>query len=359
MRRSKETDDPVENDTRRAIGSAGVPPATLLQGRRAGRPCSGVASGGLRPASAWNWRLTLVAGLAFCSAAPALAAELTSPSTGVLDFTIVRKNDVVGHYHSDFSRRPDQALEVRTHVSVAVTMGPIRLYAFDHNSVETWHDGRLIGLRADTDDDGEVHHLQAERRDQGLALTVDGKTSMADADAVPSTLWNRDMLDGHRPIFDIGDGQIYQTMTRCDGPPKAPASSLVVCEVSGELIRTLRFELDGNFGRIDLSGGRRIAGDISSELNDHQALSACRQRCGVRDSISPVPGKRAGLMVSNRVKTENGAPRSPIGTEISADQIDLGVGGRRFDQGRRRHRSRAAAAGWRCDRRQDDFRLRP
>lgn len=175
--------------------------------------------------------------------APVAAAELTPPGSGMLDFDIVRKGDVVGHYHSDFVLRPDRGLEVRTHVTAEVTVGPIRFYAFHHDSVETWRNGRLVGLVADTDDDGEVHHLRAEGGEQTLALVVDGKTSVTSGDAVPSTLWSRDMLDGARPIFDIGDGQVFQTRTRCDVPssPSAPSQ----CEVSGELTRTLRFDTNG------------------------------------------------------------------------------------------------------------------
>lgn len=189
-----------------------------------------------------GWMVFAV-GFGFCHAPGALAEDLTPPSTGVLDFDIVRKGDVIGHYHSDFVRRPDQALEVRTHVTVDVTMGPIRLYDFQHSSVETWRNGRLIGLVADTDDDGEVHHLQAEGGEQTLALVVDGKTSITSGNAVPSSLWSRDMLDGNRPIFDIGDGQIVRTKTQCDVPHSAQAPSM--CEISGDLIRTLHFDPNG------------------------------------------------------------------------------------------------------------------
>jgi hypothetical protein len=103
----------------------------------------------------------------------------------------------------------------------------------------------LIGLVADTDDDGEVHHLQAEGGEQTLALVVDGKTSITSGNAVPSSLWSRNMLDGNRPIFDIGDGQIFQTKTQCSVPSPASAQDSSICEISGELIRTLRFDPNG------------------------------------------------------------------------------------------------------------------
>lgn len=180
----------------------------------------------------------------FFGIVPVGAADLTPPLTGVLDFDIVRKGDVIGHYHSDFVDRADLALEVRTHATAEVTFGPIRLYKLDHRSVETWRNKTLIGLVADTEEDDEVHHLRAEKVEQGLALTVDGKTSVINGDAVPSSLWNREMLDGNRPIFDIGDGQIFRVTTRCDYGTGAVAIG-GECDVSGELVRKLRFDARG------------------------------------------------------------------------------------------------------------------
>ncbi|HXP97560.1 MAG TPA: DUF6134 family protein [Telmatospirillum sp.] len=186
-------------------------------------------------------RLFAVVLTGLSGALPVSAAELVPPVAGVLDFSIVRKGDVIGHYHSDFIDRADHALEVRTHVTAEVTLGPIRLYSLEHRSVETWRDGRLDGLVNDTEEDGEVHHLRAERVGQALVLTVDGKAGDPIADAVPSSLWSRSMLDGNRPIFDSGDGQLFQVTTRCD----ETAETLGVCHLSGDLIRTLRYAANG------------------------------------------------------------------------------------------------------------------
>jgi hypothetical protein len=186
-------------------------------------------------------RLLLAFQIGLCSVGLAEAGELAPPTSGVLNFEIIRKGDVIGHYHSDFVDRPDHVLEVRTHAFAEVKIGPIHLYDLEHRSVETWRNGRLIGMVSDTEEDGEVHHLHAEESDQQLVLTVNGKTSMIEGDAVPSSLWNRRMLDGSRPIFDSGDGQIYHTTTHCD----EPAGDQDVCQVFGEFVRTLNFDAVG------------------------------------------------------------------------------------------------------------------
>ena len=199
--------------------------------------------------------------LAFCAvtlaawggAASALAVEAGVPPTGALDFDIVRKGEVIGLYHSDFAETADGLLTVRTHIKAEVTLGPIRLYHFDSAYVESWRQGRLVGLVSDSDDNGEVHHLQAQVQGENLVLGIDGKSSAAvlSADAVPSSLWNSDMLRPGRRIFDVDDGQRFTAVTHCD---PASAGQGWACTVSGELERSLHYGPDGVLDRLEFAG---------------------------------------------------------------------------------------------------------
>jgi hypothetical protein len=168
------------------------------------------------------------------------------PAVKTLDFDIVRKGDVIGHYHTEFAERQDHRLEVLTRIDAAITAGPIRLYHFRHRSTETWVAGRLVAFSGDTDDDGEQHRLDVASGPSGLQLTVDGKAPVQVADAVPSSLWSRAMLDGGRAVFDIGDGQLLRTDSHCgaDVTPTA-AKAVASCRVEGDLIRTLDYDADG------------------------------------------------------------------------------------------------------------------
>lgn len=188
----------------------------------------------------------LAAVLLLCTPASAVVSDLTPPAGGVLDFAIVRKGSVIGDYHSEFTGRADRDLEVRTRVKVEVSVGPVRLYSFAHHSVETWRNGKLVALVADTDDDGTVHHLMAQNTDQAMILTVDGKTAMTSGNSVPSSLWSMAMLGNDRPIFDITDGQLFKTTTRCNSAAQSPpVPQETVCEITGDLIRTLRYDPQG------------------------------------------------------------------------------------------------------------------
>ncbi|WP_146002726.1 DUF6134 family protein [Telmatospirillum siberiense] len=188
----------------------------------------------------------MIAGLAaFAWSVPGAAEDLGPPGSGRIDFNIVRQGDVIGHYHSDFLTRSDRVLEVRTNVSAKVSIGPVRIYDFSHSAVETWRDGLLVGLVSETNDDGTIHRLRAEPIGQTLSILVDGKSETTRADAVPSSLWHRRMLDGARPIFDIEDGELFQTQTRCESPFPPPSPMPSVCEITGSLVRTLRFDPQG------------------------------------------------------------------------------------------------------------------
>lgn len=175
-----------------------------------------------------------------------MAAPLPAPEGGSLDFAIIRKGDVIGEYHSQFTRAKDGQTQVTIRIRAEVTLGPIRLYHFDQSSTELWHDSRLVALTSDADDDGEIHHLSA-REDRGdLELTVDGKASKIPAESVPTSLWARDMVEESRPIFDSTDGQLFKHQSQCDPTPsRTEGPPGVSCQISGDLNRTLRYGADG------------------------------------------------------------------------------------------------------------------
>jgi hypothetical protein len=180
------------------------------------------------------------------------AAAFAPPDGGVLDLAIVRKGDVIGDYRSDFATRPDGSLEVITRIDAEITLGPVRLYHFRHSSTETWRDGKLVALFSDTDDDGDIHHLQAHQANGALAINVDGKTETASAEAVPSSLWTLAMLDADRPIFDIVDGQQFKAERHCEAakPPEGPGTA---CKITGELERTLHYSPKGLLDSLSFS----------------------------------------------------------------------------------------------------------
>lgn len=175
-----------------------------------------------------------------------VAAEMAPPQVQVLDFAIVRKGEVIGGYRADFRRQPDGKLEVRLAVAADVSLGPISLYHFRQTATELWRGERLVSMTSDTEEDGDKHHLTVAEDNGDLVLTVDGKAGRIDADSVPLSLWSASMLTRARPIFDGNDGQVYKSETACEmAAPRAGEGAGQVCRISGDLQRTLRYDVDG------------------------------------------------------------------------------------------------------------------
>ena len=163
----------------------------------------------------------------------------------------MRKGEVIGEYRSDYQNKPDGGLEVRARIRIALKVGPIVLYHFDHDSVETWRHGRLAAVDSDTNDDGTRHHLTIHGQDGALALTVDGKAVTVSAESVPSSLWNIAMLANDRPIFDIVDGQQFKNVTACT--TSTPGQTGMDCKITGDLERELRFAADGTLDSVSFT----------------------------------------------------------------------------------------------------------
>jgi len=175
-----------------------------------------------------------------------VAAEMAPPDGGSLDFAIVRKGDVIGGYHADFRRLTDGRTEVRLKVTADVTLGPISLYHFHQVTVEIWRGERLATMISDTEEDSEKHHLTVVEDNGDLALTVDDQTRRISADSVPLSLWSSQMVETHRPIFDSNDGQLYKTESSCEAvAPHAGEGTGLLCQITGELQRSIRFDAQG------------------------------------------------------------------------------------------------------------------
>ena len=182
-----------------------------------------------------------VAMFSVLAASPCVAA-VTMPPDNVLEFEILRVGSSIGTYHSDFEQTPDGNLEVRTSIRIDVSLGPIPLYHFENDAVETWRDDHLIGLISDTNDNNTLHHVEVREQEDKLVLTADGKSVWADRNSVPSSLWNVWMVDQGRPIFDFTDGQQFKASAHCEaGEDDADTA----CVVRGDLKRGLHYTPDG------------------------------------------------------------------------------------------------------------------
>jgi hypothetical protein len=162
-------------------------------------------------------RRTLLVGTLACGVAGARRAvamgspppgisSLPVPPSGNMTFRLIRHGDAIGTHTLDFAVQGD-TLTVRIAVNVVYMFGPIPLVRYTHNNTEVWRDGRLSGLDAQTNKNGNMLHMSARRTAAGLH--VEGSNTepyIAPEDALPTTYWNARMLQS--PMIGTQDGML-------------------------------------------------------------------------------------------------------------------------------------------------------
>jgi hypothetical protein len=121
-----------------------------------------------------------------------------------LSFRIMRKGSRIGTHALDFSGTADSPT-VDIAVEMVVSLGPIRLFHYNHRDTERWTNWRFDSLVAKTDYDGEPAWCSAHR--DGDQIFVEGSKCaryQAPADTLPATHWNKAELDG--PMINPENG---------------------------------------------------------------------------------------------------------------------------------------------------------
>lgn len=170
------------------------------------------------------------------------------PPGDSLAFRLIRHGSAIGTHALAFHRLPD-GLDVHIGVNALVKFGPIPFVRYTHANVESWRNGRLVGLDAHTDKNGTELSMHARRDWRGLAVDGSGTAPyVAPADALPTTYWNQAMLDG--PMIGTQDGGLVR--------PKVVDKGMEQIELaSGQPIAARRYELSGDLDLVvfyDLAG---------------------------------------------------------------------------------------------------------
>ncbi|WP_173983882.1 DUF6134 family protein [Magnetospirillum sp. SS-4] len=185
-------------------------------------------------------RLLLVASVLLPAAMPALALPpfLDGAASRRLDFDIIRHGETIGSHSMAFSTRQG-VTEVEFKVRVRVKILSITAYRYDQHGVEVWDGDRLTSLSADTDDDGDVYKVRAERH--GDRLRVTSNDTVAEYSEMPVlNLWR------------VVPPQASQVLDPTDGKPTPIAAAdngWETITVRGNPVRAQRWTWDGDLKR--------------------------------------------------------------------------------------------------------------
>ena len=112
----------------------------------------------------------------------------------VFKYAVVRNGAQIGTHTVEIRRRHlETTVNIATQVAVKVAF--ITAYTFQQTNTEKWVNGRLVSLRATTDDNGNRRKLEVTTGSHGLRVQADGKTVNAPADAMPASLWNPALMN--------------------------------------------------------------------------------------------------------------------------------------------------------------------
>ena len=118
----------------------------------------------------------LIMGFAACVASPLTAASL--PQSGSLKFDVIRKGKDIGDHSYKFTGSENSySVRVSTNVVVKIPLINLTAYSFQHDSIETWKNGKLQKIKSATNDDGTSH-----------------KVNLGASSILPASLWNDDIV---------------------------------------------------------------------------------------------------------------------------------------------------------------------
>jgi hypothetical protein len=115
------------------------------------------------------------------------------PATETMKFAVTRDDAPIGTNTIDVIRKgAETSVQIVTHVAVGVAF--FTLYKFDQTETELWTNGRLLAMKAITDDNGTLHHTDANCHDGKLVVEGDGREQKLATTILPASLWNPAML---------------------------------------------------------------------------------------------------------------------------------------------------------------------
>ncbi|HTC10731.1 MAG TPA: DUF6134 family protein [Acetobacteraceae bacterium] len=168
---------------------------------------------------------------------PATAA-LPVPPHNALGFRMIRHGDEIGTHRLTFEHGGD-TLTVHIAVDAVVTLLSIPIVRYTHRGVETWQGTTLVGLAGETNKNGEHEWVKAGRTSEGLL--VQGSQSqpyIAPETAIPTSYWNKRMLDGR--MISLEDGVLL-------APKVAALRTESIRVASGNVIPANHYALSGPF----------------------------------------------------------------------------------------------------------------
>lgn len=165
-------------------------------------------------------------------------AALPVPSGNTLGFRMIRHGEEIGTHRLTFEHSGD-TLTVHIAVDAVVTLLSIPVARYTHRGVETWQDTTLVSVSGETNKNGEHEWMKASRGHEGLLVQgSQTRPYVAPDTAIPTSYWNKRMLDGR--MISLEDGVLL-------APKVAALRTESIRVASGTIIPANHYSLTGAF----------------------------------------------------------------------------------------------------------------
>ncbi len=176
----------------------------------------------------------LVVVIAALLSQPAVSME---PYDGKLAFDVMRGDKSIGTHVITFREVGDET-HVDIDIRLAVKIGFLTVFRYEHKNNEIWRDGRLISVTTDTDDNGKEFALRAQRQPDGFHVKTLVEEDVVPAPIVPTSYWNPVILQDLR-WFDTQRGILLDVDV-------TPGDVELVALANGQSIEAQRYEVSGD-----------------------------------------------------------------------------------------------------------------
>ncbi|HUZ64935.1 MAG TPA: DUF6134 family protein [Acetobacteraceae bacterium] len=185
------------------------------------------------------------------AAAVSLPDAQALPTNRPLAFRIMRFGTRIGTHTVDF-KQDGTTTHVIVSARILVRIAYIPVFRYVMHLEETWRAATFDRFHSATNDDGKPCRAQGDRKGSGLIVQGSGLIPyVAPADALPTTYWNKRMLDG--PMINGQTGRMLHPVVSRMGMVDLPSAGTPIparhYRLSGDL------KLDLYYDRQDIWAG--------------------------------------------------------------------------------------------------------
>jgi hypothetical protein len=169
-----------------------------------------------------------------------VGGDVAPQTVDIVAFDVVRGGRPLGTHIVRFQQSGD-TLQVRTDIDLGVRFGPITVFRYEHDAVETWRDGVLVGFESTTLKDGKNLAVSAQMDGdtwQINAIDMDGDTIIGE---LPVSL----ALSSHWNGYDVTAREIFNTETGTGMAVSITDLGTSTIEVMGRQVSTRHIRMEG------------------------------------------------------------------------------------------------------------------